>query len=123
MMTQTPDPEQIPLPAGAKSADDWSDWGHDFRFVWGERRPVDGTNLALMTCSAQLPNGSIDATGEVAELPVVFIDEIRDGQIHEGLKVTAQGARQLARALIAAADELDHMVNPQASNCDTSRNW
>lgn len=108
-MNVQPDPHKIPASTGTN--DDWSDWDHNYRLVWGERRPVQATNLAIMTCSAQLPNGSFDAAGEVAEPPAIFIDEIRDGRNCDCLTVTVAGARELAQALIAAANEIDILVD------------
>jgi hypothetical protein len=55
-------------------------------------------------------DGSIDITGQVAEQPTVMIDELRDGVAWECLTVNVQGARNLAKALIAAADEIDGWV-------------
>jgi hypothetical protein len=110
-MTTTTDPyPDVPPPAGTTTTlDDWKEWGYKFRFVWGDGRRVEATNIRLTPCAAQLPDGSIDAEGVVAEEPPsVFIDQVEnDGTCRECLKVSVEGARNLAAALLDLVDAVD----------------
>ena len=76
-------------------------------FVFRKSR-VEGTNIVLSPCAAQLPDGSIDHAGVVSEPPsVMIISELDDGGGCELLNVSMQDARKLAQALLEAADEID----------------
>ena len=110
MTTTTTPHHDVPLPAGTTALSSFKDWGNEFRFVWREHRRVDATNIALTPCAAQLHDGSIDTDGAVSdEPPGVFIDEVEDdGEMgRKCLKVSVQGAKNLAAALIEAADAVD----------------
>jgi len=70
-----------------------------------------------MPFAVQLPDGSLDLDGTVAEPPGMFIDELRsDGQATERLNITVHAARDLAQALLEAADEIDRW----ATTCPTT---
>ena len=63
--------------------------------------------LSLAPRAVQLRDGTID-DGTIEEPPGIAVDEIGDdGRRGEHFSVTLQGARHLAEALIAAADELE----------------
>jgi len=69
-------------------------------FVFRKSR-VEGTNIVLSPCAAQLPDGSIDHAGVVSEPPsVMIISELDDGGGCELLNVSMQDARKLAQALL-----------------------
>ena len=92
----------IALPAGARILADWSDWGNEFRFVFSETR-VDGMNLVVSPCAAQLPDGSIDTEATVTtDPPHVDIYELVDGDMHERLRVNLRDAGKFAQALLDA---------------------
>ena len=97
-MTTTPPPD-VPLPAGAAVADDWQPGPAPYRIVLGTKRRIG--EVEVQTSVAQFADGTIDHAGKI-ELPTVHV------QAYWGDNgLTAGQARQLARALIAAADELD----------------
>ena len=100
---QTPD---VPLPAGTTVHGDFDQWGYEFRNIWGDDRRVDATDISLAPCAAQLPDGSIDTEGAVADSPPqIFIDEVRaDGARCECLRVSVEGALNLAADLLKLAD-------------------
>lgn len=94
----------VALPPGAHAV---SGWVCQFRIIWGAIQSVEGTNIELQPAASQLPDGSIDLTTENEE-PSVMIDRIAaDGTRCDCLRVTAQGARNLAAGLLQAADVLD----------------
>jgi hypothetical protein len=99
---------EVPLPPGAHTLSTWADWDDLYRIVWGESRRVEGTQIVLSPCAPQLPDGSIEISGALSdEVTAIMIDEIRDGATCDCLSVTVAGARNLAQALTAAADEID----------------
>lgn len=62
----------------------------------------------LSACAPQLPDCSIDLTAAVADgEPEAMIDQTRDGSIYDCLTASVRGARDLAKALTAMADEVD----------------
>ena len=78
----------------------------EYRFVRGDERRAG--NALVMPFAVQLRDGSLDLDGTVAEPPGMFIDELRsDGQATERLNITVHAARDLAQALLEAADEID----------------
>ncbi|HZU50071.1 MAG TPA: hypothetical protein VFA16_22890 [Mycobacterium sp.] len=106
---QTTNPS-VPLPPGAVSYDggEWldSDAG-PYRCVFGAvRGPVEthlGDKVTVQTAAVQLPGGTVD-DGSRIQCPVVDISQNNTDTI---LGLTAAQARQLARLLIAAADEIE----------------
>ena len=70
----------VPIPAGAHILADWFEWDNNYRLVEGDARRVEGTNIVLSPCAAQLPDGSIDTEAAFTDQPPhVFIEELRDG--------------------------------------------
>jgi hypothetical protein len=93
----------VPIPAGFE-ADDWENDAIPNRVLWGEWRDIDGfdTNRVSVAPSAiQLCDGRID-DGSVYERPHVHL---RDDCL------TPAQARELAAALIEAADDLDRLTS------------
>ena len=95
------DTTEIPLPAGAERVYDWHDVGTDDegRFFYGrgwviERAANQRDDMFVDIRGVQRP------TGEVRR-------EIAAGPLHPDNPITPAQARQLARALMAAADEVD----------------
>jgi hypothetical protein len=73
---------------------------------------VDGTNLVLSPCAAQLPDGSIDTEITVTtDPPHVNIYELVDGDTRERRRVNLKDARKVAQALLEAVDEVDRAAS------------
>jgi hypothetical protein len=97
----------VPPPSGAHTLSTWEEWGGDYRLVWGADRPVPASDISLAPHAVQLRDGSID-DGAVAEPPGIAVEEVDDdGRRGEHFSITAQGARNLAQALIEAAELID----------------
>lgn len=96
--------EPVALPAGAIEADEWQldDDAPHYRVVMGPSRGVEGSSAALRTTAIQFADGAID-DGEHLEAPVVHI------HVEQGKPLNAAQARQLARLLTTAADEINRM--------------
>jgi hypothetical protein len=105
-MTTTTNPfANVPQPAGACSVADWVDLNSDLpsRYFEGTRRVVDCRDEKLEVCADGIQRvdggveGAITVTG--------------DSSMFERLILASSAeARQLARALVAAADEYDRMT-------------
>jgi hypothetical protein len=100
MTATTPAYPDLPDPAGALLVDpDWQDSGTNFY------RPFHGTSWVV-----ELPDSHVDASVKIAGF------QYSGGQVECWIHVdNAEGlfpaqARQLARALIAAADEVEKMT-------------
>jgi len=105
---------EVPLPRGF--FDDSFGWQGDkpqmpHRHIWGDERSiamlgndrsVPDHEVTVSTVAVQYADGTIDR-GAV-EVPNMAL--MCDGQ-ETGINLTSAQARQVARALIAAADELD----------------
>jgi hypothetical protein len=104
--TATPHPA-VPLPAGFVEADDWQASGPDlpFRIIYGVKRPVTDHEVFVSTAAAQWADGSID--DGLVETPNAALLE---GQGDTGVRLNSDQARELAAALLAAADELDGLA-------------
>jgi hypothetical protein len=89
---------EVPPPAGT-SADAWEDNDPPYRFIRGADRAIAGTTVRVLTGAFQFADGSIDVDGQV-DVPNVAID----GDVDH---LSADQARQLAAAVLAAADEID----------------
>ena len=108
--TTYPFPDFAP-PAGENASNDWHETDNAYRFVWGENRRVEATDLSVSTCATQLPDGSIEPAGIDSETaPVVCIDTIKDGVTSECLTLSLEGAQSLMAALAEAIAELDRWV-------------
>jgi hypothetical protein len=93
---------QVPFPAGAVKAD-WQDLGspNAFRYFEGEHRVVDrredlpsSQDVLVYIAGTQALDGTVER-------------EIVVHQLHADHPITPQQARQVARALVAAADDID----------------
>jgi hypothetical protein len=101
--------QNVPLPAGAEKVYDWHDVGTDDegRFFCGRSWVIEGAgwhrhDIRVFIQGIQRP------TGEVERVIAV-------GELHPDIPITAAQARQLGRALIAAADEMDSLSDPAAN--------
>jgi len=103
MQTTTNPHPDVPLPPGTASSDDWQSGPTypSYRIINGADRGIDGTEVEVWTSATQFADGSIDTDDDPPAVRVRSSWE--DG-------ITAGQARQLARALIAAADEIDGWV-------------
>ena len=84
----------LPLPAGAVSADTWQEGE---RLVFGPDRSIIDSDLNIWTSAIQLADGRIDT--EQPEPPKVHIEG--------GVDLNSDQARELASALLEAAAEVD----------------
>jgi hypothetical protein len=97
----------VQLPPGAHTLSTWADWDGLYRLVWGDSVLLKDTSIVLSTSAPQLPDGSADTAGVVAdEVTAILIGEIRDGASYDCLSGSVQGARNLAQALKTAAHEI-----------------
>jgi hypothetical protein len=98
----TPRRPTVPLPVGAVKADDWESRGGEmpYRIARGADRGVDGVpSTVVWTSVVQFADGTLD-DGSRTEPPSVHVENPDRG-------LTSAQARQLARLLISAADEVD----------------
>ncbi|PEG35625.1 hypothetical protein CRI77_25000 [Mycolicibacterium duvalii] len=87
----------LPLPQGAESAEHWADDadGQWTRMVHGPSRSVEGFDAAVYRTGVQTRDGAVTWSLYVH---VADSDDMTAGQV-----------RQLAAALVEAADELDNL--------------
>jgi hypothetical protein len=106
-MTTTTDLANVPHPAGATHVADWYDMqfgiDHVSRYFTGSSRVVERNDQARDVI-VQI-DGTQGADGDATRRILIF-----DGNT-EVLQLSGDHARQLARALIAAADEIEQMAN------------
>jgi|KBSSwiStaDraftv2_1062776.scaffolds.fasta_scaffold03943_1 hypothetical protein len=102
--TITTDSGQVPLPPGASFGDDWAGGDEPYRVIFGVDRTITDTAVCVYSAVVQLADGSIDQ-GTVAG-PSVNISNNRT----DGPQLNVDQARELAQALLAAADEIDGWV-------------
>jgi hypothetical protein len=114
-MTTTP--HDAPLPAEAHVLSDWqeTDSRSDLqleglplkcRVISTDAKGVDLTVFFVSAVATQLADGSIEV--EDFDGPLVLVDELDEsGTATERLTVSPGAARNLARALIDAADQVD----------------
>ena len=103
----------IPLPAGACTADDWIDVGGDSplryfecrRRIIARRDPDDElADIEVYVAGMQRTDGSADP-------------EICVHQLHGNMPIQSVAtARELARALMQAADEYDRLASPATTS-------
>ena len=104
IMTQLID--SPPLPPGAVCSDGWQgpdDLGQPWRIISGTDRRIDGVEGIIGTSAVQLADGSVLNHQHPIDAPVVYV-----GLGGEAFPVGR--ARELARAILAAADEIDGWV-------------
>lgn len=98
-MATTPTYPRLPLPAGATDVDpDWHDSGSNFY------RPFHGTSRCV-----ELPDSHVDAIVGIAGFQYSGGQVDRWVNVDNAEALTPAQARQVARALIAAADEAEQM--------------
>ncbi|BCI89368.1 hypothetical protein PJK45_20610 [Mycobacterium kansasii] len=98
MTTTTPD---VPLPPGAVFANLWEDATTDrpYRRITSEVRSIEGnTNVLVWVEAIQYGDGSLDQSA--IDRPSVQIEANQEA-------LSSRQARELAAALLTAADELD----------------
>jgi len=101
MNTAIPD-----VPAGALAGSTFEEWDNEFRTLYSTHRSITGpiSVVTVYASAIQRPNGTIE-DGTVGDAPRVWCDFEGGG---DGM-VTSQ-ARELAAALLAAADLADRWV-------------
>lgn len=102
-MTGTHHLHDVPLPAGAEWYDGrWEDVDHrPWRVIRTVKRAVKGCDVTVYAQGVQYADGSLGEGREGLELMVEFLED--DG-------ISAEQARDLAAALIGAADEMDRLA-------------
>ena len=86
----------VPLPSGVAAAGDWQPSDPlPYRVVLGEDRGVTDHNVVVHTVAIQF------ADGRIADA------RIKAATVYSGRGLSSTQARELAAALLAAADELD----------------
>lgn len=105
MTTATNPLPSVPCPAGAGIVDEWLDAGtpHTYRTWHGVHRTIPADDPGNRPWSDDIEvyvHGTQTADGEVTR-------HISVDQLHADNPITAVQARGLARALIAAADEVE----------------
>lgn len=91
------------MPAGFAD-DDWADNDEvrPWRLIWGPQHEIDGDAVMVRVSAAQYADGSIDETDD--DGPAIHINVGRDWGI------SAKHAREVAAAILVAADEADRLV-------------
>ena len=97
--TTTPD---VPPPAGAVEV---CDWYRGSRYFVGRHWLIEGDGWHKDDIEVFL-HGTQQAAGEVDWV-------LSAGALHPDVPITSQQARQTARALLEAADELDRLADPE----------
>lgn len=106
-------------PPGIEVATDWNETDNEYRIIHGEtvEVPADDRDPLLVTpYITQLRDGTF-SVDEEHDKPLIFVDELRNDRpatgpyAQERLTITRETARELAAALIDAADELDGWIN------------
>ncbi|WP_157118283.1 hypothetical protein [Mycobacterium sherrisii] len=89
---------EVPAPDGARVGN-WEDGEAPFRFISAPEREIAGTTVRVLAGAYQFADGSLDLGGKIG-VPTVAIDGDAD-------RLSVQQARELAAALIEAADEVE----------------
>lgn len=102
-----PDTTDPGLPPGTVSLDGWQQDSCSsplplYRMFSGRDRRVDGVDGVIGTSAVQYVDGSVD-DGRVDEAPCIWVGMGADS-------ISSAQARQLADALVSAADEVDGWV-------------
>ncbi len=92
----------IALPAGVTSSGDWGD-DEPGRIIYGQRHEIGAIVTGAWAC--QQPDGSVQGDDVGHD---VYVDEMDlHGNQYERLNLSSAEARQLAEALLVAADTAD----------------
>jgi hypothetical protein len=113
----------VQLPVGAVSADVSQDvQSAPYRIVCGAGRHVDSlsgfedNNVVVSIAAIQFVDGSVDDGSRGIEAPTVHI---LDNNVQTITGITASHARELAAALVAAADEIDGWATSAGEGAST----
>jgi hypothetical protein len=93
----------VPAPAGATHVDDWNDAEDEsgaFRYFRGARRFIQGLQDGVNDAEVAI-NGTQSADGRVERFIGIYADDSA---------LTSAQAREVGRALIAAANDLDRLA-------------
>jgi hypothetical protein len=99
-----PNPPDVPVPTGF-SADDWADTQtpRPWRTIWGRQHVIDGDAVEVRLSGMQYADGTIETDDGGG--PAIHINVCRDWGI------STKDAREVAAAILAAADEADRLVS------------
>jgi hypothetical protein len=92
------------IPAGFSGDDDWvsRDEPRPWRLIWGPEHAVDGDAVLVRLSGMQYADGAIGT--DVDDGPAIHVNVRRDWGI------SVKHAREVAAAILAAADEADQLV-------------
>lgn len=94
--------EPVPLPVGARTFDTWQDDDpQPYRIIVGADRRVTDHTVRVSPSAVQRADGSVDGHGDI-EAPQVYVFELG-----ESAPLNSDQARELAAALLEAADEIE----------------
>src|ERR1700729_1059198 len=111
-MSTTTEPRNVPLPTGATKVHDWARprGGMPYRFITFTDRTVTDHLVRVSIHAFQWADGSLadgaGAEGNGVEAPGIAVLEASD-------PLNSDQARELAAALLAAADEIDRLEAPR----------
>jgi hypothetical protein len=91
----------VPLPSGVAAAGSWQlNDPLPYRVVLGEDRGITDHNVVVHTVAVQFADGRIED------------GRIKAATVYSGRGLTSAQARELAAALLEAADQLDGWIEP-----------
>jgi hypothetical protein len=101
-----PDNPDVPVPAGFSANDDWvsRDEPRPWRLIWGPEHVIDGDAVLVRLSGMQYADGALETDDDG---PAIHINIRRDWGI------STKQAREVAAAILAAADEADRLVMPR----------
>lgn len=100
----------VPLPPGACCLDGWQDTDdgtRHYRIIAGQDRWVADRDTVIGSTAIQFSDGQID-DGQIIETPKLWVGS--EGIGHRDWHMSTTHARELAAALVQAADEIDGWV-------------
>jgi hypothetical protein len=98
----------LPVPAGAYVLSDWDEADNEYRIISTAPKEVEGTDVGVSVDAPQLRDGSLISRPRLN--PIVRVDSRSTNpnfKWDQCLELSIAGARQVARALLEAADQLD----------------
>jgi hypothetical protein len=93
---------EVALPSGATLADNWQENDpQPHRVIFGASWTISDGQTCVLTDAIQFADGSIDIAGSPPSIAISY------AKTDTGIRLDSAGTRELAAALIEAADELD----------------
>jgi hypothetical protein len=94
----------VPVPAGFSAGGDWEtrDEPRPWRTIWGPQHVIGGDAVEVRLSATQYHDGTIETDDDGG--PAIHVNVYRDWGI------STNHAREVAGAILAAADEADRLV-------------